>query len=41
MGKSVAWPYEPLPEFDQELRYLVECMRTTSSNGSGCCGWDA
>ncbi len=26
MGKSVAWPYEPLPEFDQELRYLVDGM---------------
>jgi transposase len=26
MGKSSPWPYEPLAEFDQELRYLVECM---------------
>ena len=26
MGKSTPWPYEPLTEFDQELRYLVERM---------------
>ena len=26
MGKSSPWPYEPLTEFDQELRYLVERM---------------
>jgi transposase len=26
MGKSSPWPYEPLPAFDQELRYLVERM---------------
>jgi transposase len=26
LGKSSPWPYEPLTEFDQELRYLVERM---------------
>jgi len=26
IGKSSPWPYEPLTEFDQELRYLVERM---------------
>jgi len=26
MGKSSPWPYEPLTEFDQELRYSVERM---------------
>ena len=41
IGKSSPWPYEPLTEFDQELRDWWRRNAWTSSNGSGCCGWDA